>query len=247
MITILTHSPFIFSKENIKSKLKKILRKKRGPTGVIKSIENGLKSYNYEFRIDPPAELIGNVVHVVSGIEALRKILALKKQGVVKKIIAGPNLVITPKDENGIIMDSLIDVILLPSEWTKKFYDSFDEELSKKTIIWPAGVEIPLANTSEKKFDFLIYKKNIPEQIFKNIIKLISNKKLNYKIIYYGKFNQQNYFNLLNQSRYMIYLQEVESQGLSLQEAWARNVPTLVWNKDEYIFKKTKIIKVTGE
>ena len=28
----------------------------------------------------------------------------------------------------------------------------------------------------------------------------------------------------------MIYLSESESQGLALQEAWIRNVPTLVWD-----------------
>ncbi|MCX6716964.1 MAG: hypothetical protein NTV72_03500 [Candidatus Taylorbacteria bacterium] len=34
----------------------------------------------------------------------------------------------------------------------------------------------------------------------------------------------------------MIYLQEVESQGIALQESWAKDVPTLVWNKEFFVY-----------
>ena len=34
----------------------------------------------------------------------------------------------------------------------------------------------------------------------------------------------------MEETKFLIYLQESESQGMALQEAWAHNVPTLVWN-----------------
>ena len=52
-----------------------------------------------------------------------------------------------------------------------------------------------------------------------------------YDIIIYGSFDQQDYQKKINNSIALIYLQESETQWLALQEAWIKDVPTLVWNR----------------
>ena len=236
MITILTHSPYIFSKENIKARLRKILKKQRGPSAVVQSLHRGLTEVNIEHQIDPPVQNVSGIVHVVSGVGALRYAIKLKKKGKIKKLIAGPNIVIRSQDKNNIIADENIDVILLPSQWNADFFISQCPILSSKIRIWPAGVSIPKMPEHVTKDTCLIYRKNVPEKLYANIIGTLKKAGVQTETIAYGNFRQEDYYRLLEKSSHMIYLQKVESQGIALQEAWARNVPTLVWNPGSFTY-----------
>jgi hypothetical protein len=59
----------------------------------------------------------------------------------------------------------------------------------------------------------------------------LTQNKYKFTVLEYGQFKQAEYFSLLAQCRFEIYLSESESQGLAMFEAWARNIPTLVWER----------------
>jgi len=228
-LIILTKSPHthILSLENYKRIIKHILNKKRGPSSVTASLMRGLKEINYDFKLNPNLKEIkdSDTLFVNESLEALKWSLDFKTNN---KIVAGPNLVVMPSDNNSVICNDKINIILEPSEWVKKLISSLKPEMDSKIKTWPAGVSIPKLNEVEKKY-YLIYLKNIQDQkLIGDIKNKLNENKLPYKIIKYGNFKQEKYFEELEKSLGLIYLAKTESQGLALQEAWVRNVATMV-------------------
>ena len=84
----------------------------------------------------------------------------------------------------------------------------------------------------------LVFRKNVPEEIYQKVIKILGDKKIPYDIIKYGTYARKYYLQKLLSASVLIYLQETESQGLALQEAWSYNVPTLVWQNKEWKYGK---------
>jgi len=208
-----------------------------GPSSVLESLIRGFNILNIDYQLNPKTKDISDVVCVISNIDALRWAIKEKKQGKIKKIIAGPNIVITPKDAESVLLDETIDLVIVPSQWVKDFYASFRPGFGEKIRVWPAGVEI-CPESNEKRKGCLVYKKNVDEKLFNFIIKYLKSKNIDYEIIKYGRYKKEKYFEMLNKVKFMIYLQEVESQGISLLEAWMRNIPALVWNQGHFEYKK---------
>lgn len=219
--------------------LRDFSKKTRGPKSVFESLQRGLHEINQSYVVNkiPSKNERDAVVHVLSGVQALKDAIALKKAGVIKTIVAGPNIVVTPADHNKLITNPLIDSILVPSQWIQDLYAMYDPALISKISIWPAGVAIPaLTSEVQKTFDCLVYKKDVPRDLYEHAIAELKSRNIPYRVIQYGNYSPEAYYNLLLNCKYMIYLQNVESQGLSLQEAWARNIPTLVWNKETFTY-----------
>lgn len=237
MIYVYTRTNKYLYSEYWRNTIRRVLGGTRGPQGVLASLTRGLTEIGFQYEVNPVKFPEKSTVHILSGVQALRDALELKQQGKIGKLIVGPNVVVTPTDHDSLIMNPLIDVILVPSKWVRDLYTLCNSELSSRTKIWPAGVQIPPQNNNiEPRFDCLVFKKNIPEKLYRDIISVLNKKNIRYKIIVYGKYSQPEYFHSLYQCRYMIYLQNVESQGLAIQEAWARNVPTLVWNPGKFTY-----------
>jgi glycosyltransferase involved in cell wall biosynthesis len=128
-------------------------------------------------------------------------------------------------------------VFLVPCNWSGDFYVSLEPGLKSKIRIWPAGVELPALDTQEKKYDFLIYDKIGDHNLVDQIIEELSKRSLSYTLLNYGYFKQKDYFKALSESKSLIYLSGSESQGLALFEAWARGVPSLVWERGYWKYK----------
>lgn len=238
MITIYTRTNSPLKKEFWKWVFKKIIRKKTGPDAVFKSLISGLQELNIKFEVNP-LKAKYKIIHVLSGVEALKSMLnaKVKKQDFV--LIAGPIISVTPEDSNAILTNEEIDIILFPSKWPKDFFCSIKPSLENKIKIWPSGV-FCINNPMEKqnKNTILIFIKNIPEKLLQDILQTLDKRGEKYKLLSYGDFNQKEYFEELNKSKFMIYLSPSESQGLALHEAWARNVPTLVWDNQMWQYKE---------
>jgi len=209
----------------------------RGPSAVLESLIRGFGILNIDYQLNPEIKDISDIVCVISGVDALKWAIKAKKQGQIKKIIAGPNIVITPEDAGGILLDEAIDLIIVPSQWVKDFYASFKSGFDEKIKVWAAGVEI-CPESNEKRKGCLVYKKDVDEKLFSSIIKYLKSKNIDYEIIKYGRYKKEKYFRMLNKIKFMVYLQEVESQGIALLEAWMRNIPALVWNQGHFEYKK---------
>ncbi len=261
MLNILTRPPRVFfpgaATYYLKSVTKKILGKKRGPDAVLESLKRGLTELGVPFVINAKLER-GQTVNVISNIEALKYAIKNKESSGVCKLIAGPNLVILPNEHNSLIASPHIDVILTVSPWVTDLYGKIIPTIIPKMRVWPAGVKIPqraseFANkpidgktADDNEIQCLVFKKSVPENLYERVILTLTKKNIKYQVFEYGKFGQKGYFDALeaNGRHFMIYLQESESQGIALQEAWIRDVPTLVWNKGSYT--SSTGITVTG-
>lgn len=235
MIRIYTLPPKVLSRERIKLFIASILGKKRGPQAVLDSLLRGLASIGEKPLVNPlsSARIATDTVHILSSPTALAWAVDQKSSGKVRKIIAGPNIAITPNDFNNILQRKEIDTILVPSQWVADFYISLAPQIKDKIVIWPSGVMVP-TNSSDisprntKKC--LIYVKDLSCKHTDDVVAACKERGFEPTVLKYGEHSQHTYYSLLASSDFMIYIGKAESQGLGLQEAWARNVPTLVFN-----------------
>lgn len=222
----------------LKNHIKKLLGiGARGPQAVVVSLERGLKELGVEYKINEPLPNSPVAVGVLSGKQTLGWALEQKQKGRVTRLVAGPNIVVTPFDYNNLILDSNIDAYLVPAQWSKDWWSSLVPEFGEKIKLWPAGVKDrgSLKNPSGL---CLVYKKFVPEAFYQHILKILDNQGINYKTVTYGQFCHQDFLNLLSQSRFMLYLSTLESQGLALHEAWMADLPTLVYNPGVMHYQK---------
>lgn len=215
---------------------------RRGPFAVQNSLLKGLDMLSIDYSFNPSKKEISETVCVLAGVGPLKWAIREKQKGNIKKIIAGPNIVAAPDEANGIILNDLIDIVVTPSEWVKDFFSTYKNGFDKKIKIWAAGVDTdffkPKKSKLEKGNDFLIYFKTNNYNLLNNIKQELANQNLSYTVLNYGKYGVGEYFDLLENSKYMIYLSESETQGIALQEAWACDIPTLVWDKGFWSYKR---------
>ena len=233
-------------KDKAETFLKKILgRNSRGPNAVFESLALGLRGLGEEFCVNCKPESQAEVACVLSGVRTLAWAIEQKKKRVFKKLVAGPNIVVNPNEEGGLLKNSLIDIIIAPSQWVKDYYSAVAPEIAGKIQIWPAGVVVPpLPRAKEKQTDFLVYNKIGDNILLEYGLEYLKNKGFSYKVFTYGRFKQQDYYAWLEKTKYEIYLSNSESQGLAMFEAWARGVPTLVWEKGFY---KSEGVRISGK
>jgi hypothetical protein len=242
MLTILTKPSGIhpFNSEWAKYYAGKITGKRRGPEMVAQSLSRGLCELNVAHQLNPffiNFTKNGETIHVINGAKTLKWALTFKKTGKIKKLIVGPAISVVPADHDSILSNPLIDKIVFPGQWTKDFFASIDPSFKEKIEIWPAGVQSKVTVSSRKNGIGIVYAKFITPEMKKNIIDRLDTRKMKYEIFEYGTFKQADYFAALEKSDWMIYLSPSESQGIALQEAWIRDVPTLVWDVGVWNYK----------
>ncbi len=234
-----TFDPLYFL-STLKYLLKSKIQGVRGPQQVINNLTKGLDSLGMPYIINPHLKDIANtsIIGVLRDAHALQQIINLKKSGVNLKIIAGPNIIVTPKDFHGIILDPVIDKIITPSQWVKDFYMTFSNKITIAT--WAVGVPIP-SKSSSQDGPIIIYKKKVPESIFNHIIETLHMRNMKYVVLEYGHFHHSVFSEFLSHAPLLIYLQEIESQGIALFETWSYNVPTLIWENKKYTYPNTNL------
>lgn len=243
MISIFTENLFFSSK--IKNFVKFLAGKEnRGPRAVERSLIAGLTELGVNFSVNKIPEGVCEIACVLSGVKTLQWAIKQKQLGEIKKLIVGPNIVVSPNSEKGLLKDDYIDIILVPSQWVKDYYSAIAPEIANKIQIWTAGVNLPPKIVSQKNIDFLIFNKIGKHHLFEKIKEYIKDKGYSFRVVNYGQFYQAEYFKLLDQSKFEIYLSESESQGLAMFEAWARGAPTFVWEKGFY---ESEGVRVSGK
>jgi hypothetical protein len=211
----------------------------RGHFAVTRSLVNGFKvnniSYNYN-----PVRLgdLGGLVIVLAGVDTLRQAIDLKRQGYIKTLYAGPNIVEFSSDAQNILNSNEIDLVLTPSPWVSKLYCEDHSSLKDKCYSWAAGVDIdywvPKDSSSQVKLDkkVLIYSKTKKKADFKlidDVNHFLQSKGYLVKVLDYGSYNHMEYKAELNEACLLIgFTNGSESQGLAWAESWSMDVPTLI-------------------
>src|ERR1700679_3783472 len=160
----------------------RISGKRRGPEMVARSLSRGLDELGIPHLLNPlfvphsislaasnnalPHQTEKDfTVHVVGGAKTLEWALRMKKAGEIKTLIAGPAISVVPDENNSILKNPLIDKIVLPSQWTKDLYVSFDEYYKNTIEVWPAGVQANVAASNRKNGRGVVYCKFVPAEI----------------------------------------------------------------------------------
>lgn len=212
-----------------------IFAENNGHIGVTSSLLDGLNKLNYKYSYNSFKGDI-DIVVVLAGVNYLKQAIALKKKGRIKKILAGPNLVTRADEQNAICADPAVDICLVPSEWVKIAYLEEVENLKKRVKVWAAGIDIDFWKPQNNhRAQVLLYWKTESLSFVTAVKQLLSNYFSEIKVIRYGTYSKEQFREQLDKSFLSIFISRSESQGLALAEAWAMNVPTLVWNPEQLV------------
>jgi hypothetical protein len=173
-------------------------------------------------------------------------------------IIAGIGLMTHPAEWATLCEDYPVVKYLQHSAWANNVYIPYYG--SSVCEQWAAGIETdkwqPL-NNSKKTIDFLIYNKirwehtKFDNELRTPIIDKITKAGFTYREVVYGQYNEAEYFDLLKQSRAMLFLCEHESQGFACCEALSMNVPVFAWDQGFWLDPNrfawgTPVVKATS-
>lgn len=205
-----------------------------GHVAVTRSLICGLRELGAAFNYNPVSVFaIRDVVVVLSDIEGVRQAIELKRQGKIKKLLVGPNVVEMPTEYGFILASPEIDVCLVPSDMTVAIYERLDPALVGRVKTWYAGVDetfwSPLDSVKESK-KVVVYWKNAPKAFCLEVERSLVSHGYEPIRIVYGRYNKKEFRQALRKSAFAVFLSITETQGIALAEAWSVNVPTLVWD-----------------
>lgn len=216
-------------------------QRRGGPPSVAASLFLGLRRAGVAFRADPPPSAIGGDVGVLSHVDTLGYAIRLKRGGKARWLVAGPNLVVAPDRNHGVLAAPEVDRVVVASSWVRDMFLSRAPGLRDRIVVWPSGVDeevwSPASVDSELIADVLVYAKSGPPELLVESCAALDRAGLRYTILRYGGYRPVEYLALLHGHRWMLFLSESETQGLALFEAWACNVPTLVWDRGRCLFE----------
>lgn len=212
-----------------------------GHPAVTRSLIEGLTTLGATFNYNP-ATLDGlhDVVVVPGGIQALRQAIRLKKQGRIRRLLAGPNLVVLPTDFDGLITSPEIDTYVLNSPWTQNMYELVAPSLKGRVRLFPSGVDAdwwwdgPRAHRADH---MLFYNKRPPQRLYDACADVAREAGFTVDVVQYGSYTVEDYRARLHRSSVLVHWAEQESQGISTLEAWAADVPTLIWDPRSFMWQ----------
>lgn len=213
----------------------------RGPASVARSLLKGLQKTGIDFNCNPgSSNEYGDVVIVLSNFDYLRQAIQLKRMGKISKLIAGPNIVGYPQEANYIAASPEIDRYVQPSLWAKLWFLEVGSNF--RIAIWPAGVDPEYWKPNEKRVagetkNVLVYVKGAPREMAIAVENLLRKYDWQPLCINYGSYTVAQYKDALLKSDFAVFLGGTESQGIALAEAWAMDVPTLVYNTRKLFYR----------
>jgi hypothetical protein len=207
---------------------------------VLSSLCRGLAALRLPFEHNPRRFGAAETVGVISDLDALAAAIAWRRASPHRRLVAGPNLVILPSDAPDLMTAPEIDVCLVPSDWVRDVYEHDAPALAGRLAVWPAGVDAtfwaPAARSPGSVRQALLYRKDLAGQ--RNASnELISEaratlERAGFAVTYvaYGTYERADYRAMLHDADVVVFFSATESQCLALVEAWAADVPTLVWS-----------------
>jgi hypothetical protein len=227
------------------------IKKYRGHHAVTRSLIDGLNKSGIPYEYNPFCILkLTETVIVLSGPNTLRQCIDFKKSGKIKKLIAGPNIVIFSSDFDNLIASKEIDCVITPAEIISKLYLIDNASLAYRIKAWPAGVDMDYwkPNANVKRHQILVYEKQIkgPVGPVQPYVEYLKSLGFEVRIIKYGNYKLDEYKHDLQKSILMVGFVTDESQGIAWAEAWATDVPTFLWENNQHLYNGRKYTCTTA-
>lgn len=119
----------------------------------------------------------------------------------------------------------------LLSDWVIDMQNEFGGlSLATKAIPFAVDTELFKPKKKEKKYDCFVYFKSRDFYDLLYVTNELDRMKLTYQVITYGAYKEEEYIEILENSKFGIWIGGSESQGFAIQESLSMNVPLLVWN-----------------
>ena len=151
--------------------------------------------------------------------------------------MAGPVNALFADECNGILQMPEIDLVIIPSEWTRNFYRDVPS-LAARSRVCTCGVDAgywqPTGRTPasrRRSCTGRAERKRFCEAV-EAIVRQCGLEPLRVRSRHgeHRIFTQADYRDVLDRSVIAVFLSTFETQGIALAEAWSMNVPTLVWD-----------------
>ncbi len=213
----------------------------RGHFAVTRSLIQGLEKNGASFNYGPlRLRHLADTVVVLAGVHTLKQAIELKRQGYIRRLFAGPNIVIFSSDHDSILASPEVDMVITPSSYVDNLYIEDNLSLKGRIFSWPAGVDTEFwaPNPATTRDIILIFEKQNkgpvgPVELYANYLRGLGWA---VEILHYGGFRHHQYRDLLQRSCLMLGFVTDESQGIAWAEAWAANVPTLIWRNTSNVY-----------
>ena len=209
----------------------------RGHPAVTRSIVQGLAKLAVPFTYNPKdLNGLSQAVVVVSGIPALRQMIELKQQGLVRCLLVGPNISADPGAHRGILGSPEIDRYITHAP-VCQLVGRFVPTLAPRCVPWAAGVDLgywrPEINAPRDRV-LIYWKQNKgPTAPLEPFRAELERRGFEVSVVEYGSYTAGAYRDMLRKSRLLVGFTRDETQGIAFAEAWACDVPTFIWKNSE--------------
>lgn len=151
------------------------------------------------------------------------------------KFVFGPHCCLFPNEQNLDLVKGKKSIYIQPSYWPINFWHCCDIKTKELNLIpFAFGVDTEkfknIKPINEKNKVFVYYKNRNPRDL--HIIEyFLRQKSIEYRIFSYSnRYDENDYIQYLQDSKFGIWVGAHESQGFGLEEALSTNTPLLVWN-----------------
>ncbi len=208
-----------------------------GHYAVVRSVVEGLRAIGADFNFNPTRlRDLARVVYAPAN-EALLQAAALKRQGRIDYLAAGPVNALFVDECDGILQTPEIDRLIVAHQWAADEFFRDAPALRAKSRACPCGVDTEAWKPSgaPRRDLALVYWKSgdqaFCEQV-ERIVRACGLEPARVRSLHgeHALFSPADYRALLDRSAIGVFLSTFETQGLALAEAWAMDVPTLVWD-----------------
>lgn len=209
-------------------------RRYRGHFAVTRSLVEGLGRIGASFNYNPRRlDHLAETVVVLAGVRTLRQAIRLKQAGCIKRLFAGPNIVAFASDHECLLGAPEVDSVIVPSDLVIGHYVEDCPSLRNRSFVWPAGVDTEFwrpSDAAERRQILVFEKQNVgPVGPVDPYVAHVRQAGYEVSVIQYGQYAHTQYRELLRDSQLMIGFVTNESQGIAWAEAWAMDVPTMIW------------------
>jgi hypothetical protein len=121
--------------------------------------------------------------------------------------------------------------LIAPSYWVKDLLVDKFKLPENKVSIWPVGIkDLSGIKNETSTTDCLIYFKSRSEEDLEFVKNFLNYKRITYKVIGYGSYSEEEFYEELSKVKFCFILNHTESQGIAIQEMMSANIPLLVWD-----------------